>query len=85
MWHYVYILRSTEDKKFYTGYSANLKSRFEAHTKGRVMSTQNRGTLKLVYSEACLSKKDALHREKYFKTHHGKQFLYKRLKSYLTG
>ncbi|MBI2048199.1 MAG: GIY-YIG nuclease family protein [Parcubacteria group bacterium] len=85
MWHYVYVLRSQKDKKFYTGYTTNLKSRFEAHSKGHVESTKKRGQLKIIYSEACLSKKDALHREKYFKTHHGKQFLYKRLKSYLTG
>ena len=66
--HYVYVLHSLKDKRFYTGYTANLKLRFEAHTKGYVESTRKRGQLILVYSEACLSKKDALHREKYFKT-----------------
>jgi len=85
MWHYTYILHSLKDKKLYTGYTNNLKSRFEEHMKGYVKSTQKRGPLKLIYSEACLDKKDALHREKYLKTYHGKQFLHKRLKSYLTG
>ncbi len=85
MWHYVYVLQSLKDKKFYTGYTTNLKSRFEAHIKSRVESTRKRGLLKLIYSETCCNKKDALHREKYLKTHHGKQFLHKRLKSYLTG
>ncbi len=85
MYYYVYILRSKKDKKFYTGFTSNLKSRFEAHKKGKVISTEKRRPLDLVYYEASLSEDDARHRETYLKTHHGKQFLYKRLKSYLTG
>lgn len=83
--YYIYVLHSDVDNKFYTGYTENLKSRFEQHTKGMVSSTKDRRPLKLIYSEACLSKKDALHREKYLKTYHGKLFLRNRLKSYLTG
>jgi len=85
MFHYVYVLLSKKDNKFYTGYTANLKLRFEQHSKGNNISTKNRHPLSLIYYEACKNKKDAQHREKYFKTYHGKQFLYKRLKSYLTG
>ena len=71
--------------KFYVGYTKDLKLRFEKHTKGPVESTMDRRLLKLVYYEACLSQADALKREKYFKTYHGKMFLRRRLKSYLTG
>ena len=39
----------------------------------------------LIYYEACLTQQDALQREKYLKTWHGKQYLHKRLKSYLSG
>jgi len=85
MFHYVYVLLSLKDKKFYTGCTENLKLRFERHVKGRVTSTRDRRPLELIYSEACLSKEDAQHREQYLKTYHGKQFLRKRLKSYLTG
>ena len=85
MLYYVYVLKSGKDKKLYTGYTSNLKLRFEEHQKGRVESTKNRRPLKLIYYEACLSQKDATHREKYLKTHYGKMFLRKRLKSYLTG
>ena len=73
------------DKKYYTGYTKNLKLRFEQHSKGLVVSTKNRRPLKLIYYEACLNQKDALHREKYLKTYYGKMFLKNRLKSYLTG
>ncbi|MAF59390.1 MAG: GIY-YIG nuclease family protein [Candidatus Pacebacteria bacterium] len=85
MLFFVYVLQSSKDKKFYTGYTRDLKGRFEEHSKGRVSSTKDRRPLKLIYYEACISKEDALHRENYLKTHHGRMFLGKRLKSYLTG
>ncbi len=85
MFYYVYILQSLKDNKFYAGFTENLKLRFEEHKKGRVLSTKDRRPLKLIYSEVCLNKKDAMHREQYFKTYHGKMFIKSRLKSYLTG
>ena len=83
--YYVYVLRSLKDGKNDTGYSKNLKLRFEQHLSGKVESTKNRLPLRLIYFEACLNQQDATHREKYLKTYHGKMFIYKRLKSYLTG
>jgi len=79
MWYYVYVLKSKKDNKLYTGYTNNLKLRFEQHQKGLVESTKNRRPLKLIYSEACLDKKDATHRERYLKTYLGRMFLKKRL------
>ena len=83
--YYTYVLHSMDDMKFYTGYTKNLKLRFEQHSKGQVESTRERRPLKLIYYEACLNQDDATKREKYLKTYHGKMFLKKRLKSYLTG
>lgn len=83
--YYIYVLRSKLDKKLYVGYTENLKSRFEQHSKGQVISTKNRRPLELIYSEACRDKNDATHRERYLKTYHGKLFIRNRLKSYLTG
>mgnify|MGYP001590175575 CR=1 FL=1 len=85
MFHYIYVLKSKKDNNFYTGYTKNLKLRFNQHIKGLVESTRSRRPLTLIYSEACLNQKDATHREKYLKTFHGKMFLRNRLKSYLTG
>ena len=81
--YYTYVLHSMKDDKFYFGYTKNLKQRFEQHEKGLVESTKHRRPLKLIYYEACIDRSDATHREKYFKTYHGKMFLRKRLKSYL--
>ena len=82
---YTYVLFSEKDNNYYTGYTKDIKLRIEQHSKGLVSSTRERRPLKLIYFEACLDQKDALHREKYLKTYYGKMFLKNRLKSYLTG
>ncbi len=83
--YYTYVLQSEKDGNFYSGFTKNLKLRFDQHSKGQVESTRDRRPLKLIYYEACLKEEDALIRERYFKTYNGKRFLHKRLKSYLTG
>jgi putative endonuclease len=82
---YTYVLQSEIDGQFYTGYTQDLKLRFDQHQKGQVESTKGRLPLKLIYYEACLNRKDAQKREGYLKTYNGKRFLHNRLKSYLTG
>jgi putative endonuclease len=83
--YYTYILFSKKDNLFYTGYTKDLKLRFDMHCRGKIESTKERRPLELIYYEACLNQQDATHREKYFKSYHGKMFLKNRLKSYLTG
>ena len=83
--YYTYVLQSMKDGKFYTGFTQDLKLRFEQHNKGQVESTKVRRPFKLIYYEACPDKSDAAKREKYLKSYHGKMFLKRRLKSYLTG
>jgi len=74
MW-YVYVLQSFQDKKYYTGYSGNLRKRLEQHNNGRTQSTKNRRPFVLVYYEAGLSEQKAKIREKYLKTSWGKKYL----------
>jgi putative endonuclease len=81
--HYVYVLLSLKDNRFYTGYTEDMKQRMEEHRLGKVSSTRNRRPLEVVYCEACLDQADALHRERYLKTTWGKRYLRSRLKSYL--
>ncbi len=82
MFHFVYILKSGKDKKFYTGYTKNLKLRFEKHMNGLVESTKERRPLKLIYFEGCLNQRDAKRRERYLKGTQGRRFLGVRLKEY---
>jgi len=83
--YYTYVLKSEKDLKYYVGYSKDVKLRFEQHKKGLVDSTKDRRPLNLIYFEACLTQEDAIHREKYLKTHYGRMFLKNRLKSYLSS
>lgn len=80
---YVYVLRSQKDKKFYTGYTANLEKRLLEHNSGLSASTKYRIPFDLVYFEACLNQQDAIHREKYLKSTYGKRYLKNRLKNFL--
>lgn len=84
MYYYVYLLQSAKDKKFYVGYTNNVKRRIEEHNSGNVESTKNRIPFKLIYWEGCLSQKDALKQEKYLKTAWGKRYIKNRLGDYLT-
>jgi putative endonuclease len=66
---YTYVLHSLKDKKNYIGFTSDLDRRIKQHEAGQVFSTKSRLPLMLIYFEACLTKEDALKREKYFKTH----------------
>ena len=81
---YTYVL-SCSDKQLYVGSTVDLKARLNRHRVGQVPATRNRLPVQLVYYEACKAKRDAIHRERYLKTSHGKHYLKNRLKSYLTG
>ena len=60
--YYTYVLQSETDGNFYSGYTKDLKLRFDQHCKGIVESTKDRRPLKLIYYEACLKQEDALKR-----------------------
>ncbi len=70
--HYVYVLRSKRDGKFYIGSTNDLKRRLQQHQRGENTSTSKRLPVELIYFEGHRSKNDALRREKYFKTTKGK-------------
>ena len=80
---YVYVLLSKVDGQFYTGATCDLRHRMKQHDEGKVLSTEKRRPLRLIYYEACNSKKGAFRREKYLKTGMGKRYLRNRLKDTL--
>lgn len=81
--YYVYVLLSLNDFNWYTGYTSDLKKRFEEHNKGLVYATRKRRPCKLIYYETCLNEDDAKMRETYLKTGMGKRYLKNRLKFFL--
>jgi len=78
--HYVYVLLSQKDSRFYTGSTSDLRRRIQQHNSGNVESTMNRRPLELVYYEACHNQDDAKAREMYLKSGMGKRYLKNRLK-----
>ncbi|MFA6398139.1 MAG: GIY-YIG nuclease family protein [Patescibacteria group bacterium] len=73
--YYTYVLKSQKDNKLYIGYSTDLQKRFQEHQKGLVRSTKDRRPFKLIFYEAFKDKRDAIRRERYFKTDKGKSSL----------
>jgi len=82
--YYVYVLYNSETDKFYIGFTEDLKKRFEAHRRRLTKSSARLKPEKLVYCEACLSKKDAQDRERQLKAGFGRAYLRRRLRNFLS-
>lgn len=78
--YYIYILFSEKDRQLYTGYTDNLKTRFNSHVNGYVKATKHRRPLKLIYYESYSNELDARRRELYLKGGNGKLTLKEQLK-----
>ena len=74
---YIYILFSEKDKRFYTGFTTDLKDRIARHNRGEVKSTAFRRPLKLIHYEYFINEKDAKSREIFLKSGFGKNQLKK--------
>jgi putative endonuclease len=66
--HWVYILQSKKDGKFYTGVTSDLDMRIRAHNAGKVQSTRFRRPLVLIHQESYATKARAMDRERFLKT-----------------
>ena len=73
--YYVYVLWSIDDKKFYVGYTSDLKRRIGEHQTGQCHSTVRMQNPSLIFYEAFVSQEDAQRREVYFKTTKSKRTL----------
>ena len=82
---YVYVLESSRDGKWYTGYTSDLRKRVLEHNMGKNFSTKSRKPFKLIYYEACLNEGDAKAREKFLKSGMGKRYLKNRLKLFFAS
>ena len=76
---YTYVLISEKDGQLYIGWSNDLANRIKDHKSGNVNSTKDRLPIKLIYYEACLSKEQAIIREKQLKSGYGRKYLKHRL------
>jgi putative endonuclease len=69
--YFVYIIQSLVDKKYYTGYTSDLKRRLERHNSGYSRATKKRKPFKLVYCESYQDKNEAIKREYFLKSRNG--------------
>ena len=69
--HYVYILQSLKDAKYYIGETSDVQERLKFHNSGRQRSTSNRIPFRLVLTEEFENRTDALKREKQIKSWKG--------------
>jgi putative endonuclease len=83
--YYVYLLRSDQERRYYIGYTSNLRRRLAEHQYKKNVSTAHREGLRLIYYEAYLNKFDALGREKFLKSGSGHRFLKKQLRHFLAS
>ncbi len=87
MFYYTYVLlcKDKDRKKFYIGFTDNLLERIKRHKLGLVKTTKSFESIELIYYETCLSKKDAMTREKSLKTGFGRKYLKNRMEDFLNN
>lgn len=77
---YVYTIFSLKDKKFYTGYTLDLRKRISEHTKGLSRATKFRRPFLLIHYEYLINELDAKARERFLKSGFGRKQLKAELK-----
>lgn len=82
MTYYVYIIRSKEDRTFYTGITNNLFRRLAEHNgaKNSTKTTYLKGKYVLIHAEELEGRKRARIREKFWKSGYGRELREKILK-----
>jgi len=78
--HYVYTIFSLKDRKFYTGYTTDLKRRLQEHAKGLSKATKFRRPFLLIHYEYFINEVDAKARERFLKSGFGRDQLKQALK-----
>ncbi len=71
MSHYVYILQSLKDHRYYIGETSDVEARLLFHNSGKQRSTRNRIPFRLVLVEEYPNREAALKREKQIKSWKG--------------
>jgi len=73
--YFVYLLKSKNSGKTYTGHTNNLERRLLEHQNNLSKYTKGRGPWILVYSEKFNSRSEAMKREKFLKSGKGRELL----------
>ena len=71
MAHYIYILQSLKDHKYYTGETSDVEARLKFHNAGLQRSTKHRIPFVIILIETYEDRSEALKREKEIKSWKG--------------
>jgi len=74
---YAYVLKSVDHDYYYKGHCQDLTIRLKQHNSGMTNSTRPYAPFEIAYFEKCQTEKEAIAREKYFKSAAGRRFLKK--------
>ncbi len=75
MVYFVYVLKSQEFDYRYVGHTDNLIKRLSDHNSGKTKSNKAFAPFDIIYFEAFDTRKEAIKREKYFKSGSGREYL----------
>jgi len=75
--YFTYVLKSLSSNHYYVGQTNSLEKRLCYHNNGKVFWTKHYLPWKVVYFEKFATAKEAVQREKYFKSHAGRNWLKK--------
>ena len=78
---YVYVLKSVHTEHYYVGQTDNLEKRLQLHNAEKTIYAKRYKPWKIHYFEKFTSRDQAVKREKYFKSHAGRNWLKKNLRA----
>lgn len=80
---YTYVLKSRDFSKYYVGHTEEIVKRLDEHNSGKTRSIKAYIPYDLIYFERFETRKEAVRREKYFKSGSGREYLKEKLKKAL--
>ena len=72
---YVYLIKSEKSNFFYKGFYKDLEKRLQQHNNGSTKSNKAYAPFYVLYYEKCPSIKEAVIKEKYWKSAAGRRYL----------
>ncbi|MDQ6815276.1 MAG: GIY-YIG nuclease family protein [Bacteroidota bacterium] len=73
--YYAYVLKSIEHDYFYKGHCKDISMRLQQHNSGMTVSIRPYVPFQVIYYETFDTEREAIAREKYFKSAAGRRFL----------
>jgi len=73
--YYTYIIQSLKNNRYYTGSAGDIADRIKRHQQNRSKATKGKGPWKLIFSQTCPTRSDAMILELKIKKRGAKRFL----------